>query len=195
MLVTNEGHLAKKSARTTKSSVNIPHGKNPEVLERNVQTIAKLKKEHHDSRGRLTAASEYIGSFFGSVHAIYLHILLLTVWIAINIRMMPGVSPFDPPPFQYLSLSACLEAIMLSMFVLIRQNRTMVASEKRAELALQMGLLTESELTRLTRLNILIAHKLEIDAEAEIEDLAEMSEETDPVNVIRSLEEANDNER
>ncbi len=164
----------------------------PKVLRENIALISQLKREHRQQRDIFTRASVIVGEFFGSVNAIYLHLLVMLGWISVNTGFIKGMPLFDPAPFAYLSLFACVEAIFLSMFVLIRQNHMNLAGERRSELNLQMGLLTENELTRLIRLNILIAHRLGIDAESKIEELRDLEKHTDPLEVIKQLEKANE---
>lgn len=66
----------------------------------------------------------------------------LGLWIIANLGIVPGLPQFDPS-FVVLAMAASVEAIFLSTFILISQNRMTAASEKRAELDLQINLLTE----------------------------------------------------
>ena len=79
--------------------------------------------------------------------------------IAINLGWVPGISPFDPT-FVVLAMEASVEAIFLSTFVLISQNRMMAAADRRGDLDLQVNLLAEHELTRLAALVESIADRL-----------------------------------
>ena len=162
--------------------------KTPDTLDRNIDAIAKLRAKHRERRSLPARAAEALGQFFGSVASVYLHAFILISWIGINTGLIKIVPVFDPPPFYFLAVFTCVEAIFLSMFVLIRQNRTMQASEKRSELDLQMSLITEDELTKLVRLTDLIARKLGIDAEREVEDFAETKKEINPIDVVERLE-------
>ena len=73
------------------------------------------------------------------------------MWIFINLGWIPGMPRFDPS-FVILAMVASVEAIFLSTFVLISQNRMQFLSEKRAELSLHISLLAEHEVTRSSRL-------------------------------------------
>jgi uncharacterized membrane protein len=66
--------------------------------------------------------------------------------------LIPGVTPFDRFPFGILALVVSSESIILTIFVLISQNRLMRQAEKRAHLDLQVGLLAEQELTAVVQM-------------------------------------------
>jgi uncharacterized membrane protein len=79
---------------------------------------------------------------------IYLHVALYGFWILANLGLVPGVPAWDPT-FVVLAMVASVEAIFLSTFILITQNRMAALAEKRAELDLQISLLSEHEVTKL----------------------------------------------
>ena len=85
---------------------------------------------------------------------------------------MPGIAPWDES-FVVLAMVASVEAIFLSTFVLITQNRMAAASEKRAELDLQISLLAEHEVTNLVAMVEAITNHLGIDhgAGGEVEEM------------------------
>ena len=77
---------------------------------------------------------------------VYLHLALFGGWIIVNLGLIPGLRPFDPS-FVVLAMVASVEAIFLSTFVLISQNRMAAAADRRADLDLQVSLLAEHEIT------------------------------------------------
>jgi uncharacterized membrane protein len=93
-------------------------------------------------------------------------LVLYGAWIAWN--LMPGIPHFDPN-FVVLAMAASVEAIFLSTFVLISQNRAQAANDKRDDLDLHINLLAEHELTRLIEMVSAIAKKLEVRTGAEQE--------------------------
>jgi uncharacterized membrane protein len=97
---------------------------------------------------------------------------------------VPGISKFDPS-FVILAMEASVEAIFLSTFVLISQNRTAAAANKRADLDLQINLLTEHELTKLTGVVSVIAARLDVRPPSEIE---EVKKDVAPEAVLDELE-------
>ena len=84
---------------------------------------------------------------FGSVWFLCLNIIVFILWIATNIGFVPGARIFDKYPFEFLTLSVSLEAIVLSVIVLIAQNKLQRDSGERSLLDLHINLLAESEAT------------------------------------------------
>jgi uncharacterized membrane protein len=89
---------------------------------------------------------------------VYLHLLLYGAWIAVNLGWTP-LKPFDPS-FVILAMEASVEAIFLSTFVLITQNRMAALADRRADLDLQVSLLTEHEVTRVVTLVTAMAERM-----------------------------------
>ena len=71
------------------------------------------------------------------------------VWILINSGFIPNFQVFDPYPYGLLTTAVSLEAIFLSIIVLISQNRASEIDELREELDLQINIKAESEITRI----------------------------------------------
>jgi uncharacterized membrane protein len=86
-------------------------------------------------------------AFAGSMLYVWLHVVWFGVWIVLNTPWL-GVN-FDPFPFGLLTMIVSLEAIFLSTFVLISQNRQAMVADKRAKLDLQVNLIAEQEVTKL----------------------------------------------
>ena len=101
--------------------------------------------------------------------------------------LIPGVRPFDPFPFSFLTLIVSLEAIFLSIFVLLSQNRLTREADKRAHLNLQVDLLTEQESTIALRLLQRICHHLGIATATEEKD-GDLAATTDVTAVVDRLE-------
>ena len=101
--------------------------------------VGVAARELHRLQERL---AEAITSFAGSMSFVYLHLAIYAAWIVLNLGFIPSVPKFDPS-FVILATEASVEAIFLSTFVLISQNRTAAASDKRADLDLHINLLTE----------------------------------------------------
>ena len=104
-----------------------------------------------------------------------------------HLGVVPGVPKFDPS-FVILAMVASVEAIFLSTFILITQNRMSAAADKRAELDLQISLLAEHEVTKLAALLSAIADRLgvETDVDAEVD---ELKQDVAPEAVLDEIEE------
>ena len=141
-------------------------------LKRNIEALERRRRQESASATRQERLAEAITSFTGSMRFVYLHLALYTVWILVNLGAVPGIPKFDPS-FVILAMEASVEAIFLSTFVLISQNRTAAAADRRADLDLHISLLTEHELTKLTEVVTAIAARLDVrlGADAEIEEV------------------------
>ena len=112
-----------------------------------------------------------ITRFCGSMRFVYLHLALYGFWIVANLRWIPGIPAWDPT-FVVLAMAASVEAIFLSTFILITQNRMAALSERRAELDLQIGLLSEHEVTKLVAIVDAVAKHLGVRHDAgEVDEL------------------------
>lgn len=166
-----------------------PDGPPPATLSRTLAgNIAELARRHADERRALPAsarAADRITRFTGSMTFVAIHLLLYGCWIAVNLGWVPGVRAFDPS-FVVLAMEASVEAIFLSTFVLISQNRMTAENDRRAALDLHTNLLAEHELTQLAGLVRQIAEKLEIDT-ARLE-LREIEKDVVPGDVLDAID-------
>ncbi|GAC1616123.1 MAG: DUF1003 domain-containing protein [Candidatus Acidiferrum sp.] len=128
----------------------------PNPSRKNIDAIAKLERDALLRRSWSERFSENTAKFIGSIAFLMLNAFLMGAWALINLNLIPGLKPFDRFPFGILALIISAESIMLTIFVLISQNRLMRQSDKRAHLDLQVGLLAEQELTAVVQM----LHKL-----------------------------------
>ena len=169
----------------TDHSSELPRPGMTRLVHRNIAAMAAVRAEAERNRPRQERAADAITRFAGSMGFVYLHAVLVTAWIAINLGWVPIIKPFDPT-MVVLAMAASVEALFLSTFVLISQNRAMAMANRQAELDLQISLLTEHELTRLIELTDAIAAKLGV--EARPPDLEETKTHVKPEAVVREIE-------
>lgn len=131
--------------------------------------------------------AEAITRFTGSMRFVYLHLVIFGLWIIINLGVVPGLPKFDPS-FVILAMVASVEAIFLSTFILISQNRMTAAADKRAELDLQINLLAEHEVTKLVALVAAVADRIGVQTEVDPE-VDELKEDVAPEAVLDEIEE------
>jgi uncharacterized membrane protein len=160
----------------------------PHPSRRNIETIAKLEHDALHRRTRTERFSENAVKVVGSIAFLVLNVLLIVGWILINLRSIPGLTPFDRFPFGILALIVSGESIILTILVLISQNRLLRQSDKRAHLDLQVGLLAEQEITALVEM----VHKLcehagvDVDYSKHAENFGKT---TDVQKIVRELDE------
>lgn len=101
--------------------------------------------------------ASWIADFSGSIPFLVLNALFFFVWIVLNVDLVRGVESFDPYPFGFLTMSVSLEAIFLSIFVLLAQNVQSAKERMRADVEYEINLKAELEVAELHRL----IHRLE----------------------------------
>jgi uncharacterized membrane protein len=160
-----------------------------QIVQRNIHALVQERRKADARMGRQERAASRITAFTGSMRFVYLHLVLYGGWILINTGVVPGVRPFDPFPFVMLAMAASVEAIFLSTFVLISQNRMMELADRRADLDLQISLLSEHEITRLIRMVDGIAERMGVTAGRGAQ-LEELKRDVAPEKVLEAMEEA-----
>lgn len=156
------------------------------ALERNIAALAERRREEDLKAGADQKLAGVITRFAGSMTFVFVHAAVVLAWVAVNLGWT-GLRPFDPT-FVILATVASVEAIFLSTFILIAQNRAAATADRRADLDLQISLLSEHEVTHLIRLVTQIADRLGID-EANNPELAELQRNVAPEAVLERIEE------
>ena len=155
------------------------------TLAENIREMEQ-RRRHEAARASLSdRLAGAITAFAGSMAFVVVHLVLYGGWIMINLGWVPGIAPFDHS-FVILAMEASVEAIFLSTFVLISQNRMMAAADRRADLDLHVNLLAEHELTRLAALVDTIATHLGI--EQHDPDFAEVKQDISADKVLDALD-------
>jgi len=131
--------------------------------------------------------ADWLTDAFGSNVFLLINAVWFAVWCVWNANVIPGLVPFDPFPFGLLTMIVSLEAILLSIFVLIAQNRSERVDQLRQEIDLQINLIAEDELTKLLCLVAKIAEKQGIDVASDAE-LQQMLTPTNVEKIERVLE-------
>jgi len=90
--------------------------------------------------------ADAITGFAGTTRFVRIHLLWFGLWIAVNLGLVGVAHEFDRYPFGLLTLVVSLEAIFLSTFVMISQNRQARAAEIRSELDYQTNVMAEREI-------------------------------------------------
>ena len=170
-----------------------PHPRTPEqhsgmarVVARNIKALIERRYQEDRRKGRQDRLADAITRFTGSMTFVYLHLTIFGAWILINLGWLPLVEPFDPS-FVVLAMVASVEAIFLSTFVLISQNRMNALADKRADLDLQVSLLSEHEITHLIQLVTAIAHRMGLE-ESRNPELHELARDVAPEKVLDEIE-------
>jgi uncharacterized membrane protein len=150
----------------------------PKAAQQNIQTVAELQKQVLEEGGASLRIADRIANFAGSMMFVFLHLAWFAIWVVINTGVIGAIQPFDPYPFILLSLIVSCEAVLISTFVLIKQNRMSRAADTRDHLNLQIDLLAEREATKILQMQRLICKRLGIDEASQDGEALELAAET-----------------
>ncbi len=156
------------------------------ALRDNIETLSARAREEAANAPLSHRVADRITGFTGSMTFVVVHLVLFGCWIAANTVGIPGLPRFDPS-LVILAMAASVEAIFLSTFVLISQNRMAATAARSADLDLHISLLTEHELTRLTVLSERMARHMGLQVD-DLE-LAEIEADVEPAQVLDVLDE------
>lgn len=150
------------------------------------RAFGALKAQHNAERTIIEAFADELNAVAASTPYMVFHVVWFAVWIPWNLGWL-GLPEFDPYPFGLLTMVVSLEAIFLSIFVLMAQKRESAIAELREELALQVNLRIEEELTKTLQLvaglYTRLGHRV-----AEDPELADMMQPLDVAGLERALQ-------
>jgi len=155
-------------------------------LRRNIEALRRRRQEEEKQQTLHERVAATITRFTGSMNFVYVHVAIYGFWIVANLGWISAIEPWDPT-FVILAMVASVEAIFLSTFILITQNRMALAAERRAELDVQISLLAEAEITKLVELVSEMAERMNVPG-AEEEDVQEMKHQVAPEVVLDAIE-------
>lgn len=156
------------------------------TLRDNIARLTARARAEHEAAPFSERLANRITGFTGSMTFVVVHLIAYSCWIVVNLGWVPGVPRFDPS-FVVLAMEASVEAIFLSTFVLISQNRMATLDTRRADLDLHINLLAEHELTRLAELVGRIAVKLDVPSYGP--EYREIERDVAPEQVLDALDE------
>jgi uncharacterized membrane protein len=146
----------------------------------------KRRADEMANAGLADKVASAIANFAGSIWSPIVHAGVFGAWTLINLGLLPLVRPWDPQ-LIVLATIASVEAIFLTTFVLMNQNRLARVEDQRAELTLQVSLLTEHEITKLLGLASALTERLNVPTPVRAE-LEELAEEVAPEAVLDEIE-------
>jgi uncharacterized membrane protein len=156
------------------------------VVRKNIESLIAVRKAEEEKKSLQNKTADLLTQFSGSMVFVYVHALWFGLWVYINTGLLRDKA-FDPFPFSLLTLIVSLEAIFLSTFVLISQNHAAQVADRRADLDLQINLLSEHEITRLLTLIDAVADHLGIDM-PERPEVEELKKDVGAKEVLQEIE-------
>jgi uncharacterized membrane protein len=155
----------------------------------NIDAIAKLEHDALDRRTLTERVSDVITKLVGNVGFLVAQLLLVSGWCLVNVHVIPGLKAFDPFPFGVLALVVSSESVFLTIFVLISQSRMARQSERRSHLDLQVGMLSEQELTTILQMLQKLCQHLGVNVDSSKQEVQSFSKTTDVHKLASELEE------
>ena len=149
----------------------------PDVGEK-LEAIQSFKARINSRRGIFEKSADWLTAAFGTITFFLANAIVFLIWLLWNTGHFFGLHIIDPYPFGLLTTAVSLEAIFLSVIVLISQNREGKIAELREEMELYIDTYSESEITKLMYLVTLLLEKQGID----------ISEDSDVQKMLGSLE-------
>jgi len=155
-------------------------------MERNIRALVERREREMANEGLAGKIAAAVAGFAGSVWSVIIHAAIFGLWILINSGLLPITRPWDPS-LVMLAMIASVEAIFLTTFVLMNQNRSARIEDRRAELTLQISLLAEHEMTKLVEIVSATAQHFGITYPSSSE-LDELKENVTPEAVLDEIE-------
>ena len=168
----------------------LPTAPLPEHISQNIDTIMALHRRNEQNVSGHQRVVEGVTAFFGRPAFLYSILIVIVLWVTPNVLPRRFGSPqFDPPPFSWLQFSLSIGSFLVTTGVLVTQNRQEKLAEQRAQLTLQLNLISEQKIAKIIALLEELRRDLpnvnnRYDLEAEM-----MKEAADPQAVIVALEE------
>ena len=166
----------------------LPHRVAENPTQYNINAIAKLE---HDALGRRTVServSDVITKLVANVGFLLAQVILIASWSLVNLHVIPGLKAFHPFPFGVLALVVSSESVFLTIFVLISQSRMARQSERRSHLDLQVGMLSEQELTTILQMLQKLCQHLGVNVDSSKQEVQSFSRTTDVHKLASELE-------
>ncbi len=159
----------------------------PSIISENIDAIIGAEQAANRRRSRSEAIYEFVAGSFGTLNFVAFQLIGVILWATINAGLMPPVRPFDPFPFPILNQIIALEAVLITAFVLMKQNRMSKLADRRAHLALQINLLTERETTKIIGILLEIGKRFDIHHKVLDEESRQLSEMLTIETLIEAL--------
>ena len=154
----------------------------------NIDAIAKLELDALNRRTATERVSDVITKVVGNVGFLLAELVLIAGWSLVNLHIIPGLQAFDPFPFGVLALVVSSQSVFLTIFVLISQSRMARQSQRRSHLDLQVGMLSEQELTTILQMLQKLCQHMGVNVDSSRQEVQSFSKTTDVDKLASELE-------
>ena len=153
----------------------------------NIEAVVQLEEDEERGRSLTDRLPEMIGGFAGSIAFVACQLAFVGLWAVANSEIVPGLPAFDPFPYPLLSGLLSLEGVLLTAFVLIRQNRMSLIADRRSHLDLQISLLAEKETTKIIQMLERMSRQMGMEHHVTDQETKELGEATAVEGLAREL--------
>ena len=167
---------------------SLPHHVAVNPTQYNIDAIAKLELDALNRRTPTERVSDVITKVVGNVGFLLAELVLIAGWSLVNLHIIPGLKAFDPFPFGVLALIVSSEGVFLTIFVLISQSRMARQSQRRSHLDLQVGMLSEQELTTILQMMQKLCQHMGVNVDSSKQEVQSFSKTTDVDKLASELE-------
>ncbi|MDP9018136.1 MAG: DUF1003 domain-containing protein [Candidatus Eremiobacteraeota bacterium] len=163
----------------------------PEHVQSTIVSIADLHAEHYLSLPSSQIGIEWVTARLGRPWPVFIVLALIGSWVLFNtISVQHGHHAIDPPPFYWLQGAGTLSALLMTFLILTTTNRQNALDERRAQLTLQIALLTEAKITKVIELVERIRQEHPLLSNPTDEETGAMTTPADPKAVLNTMDEA-----
>ena len=128
----------KQAHTTVRNRIRVPN-----FLNKSLESYTEFEEKWAD------ALAKFLTRSFGTLRFLILTLIFITLWIIVNIGLVPGINPFDLYPFAWLVTLIQLFSIVLSIIILISQNQEMRINEVRQQMDFEINVRAEQEITKI----------------------------------------------
>lgn len=157
-----------------------------QVVKAQRKIIKSFKCRYNADQKWYDRFADFMTVKFGTIWFFTLNLLWFLIWVIWNADFIPGLPKFDPYPHNFLTMIVSLEAIFLSIIVLISQNRQSNIADMRDEIDFNINVRAEQEITKILNLVDRIDRKLTPDI-IDDQELLEMEQNTDLDEIERQI--------
>ncbi len=186
MSKTTHHHNLEKHKKKLGESLGIDKKTHAKLLEQRQESIKGFKAKIDTERRWSEKFADFLTASFGTLQFLLLNMVWFGIWIIINVGLIPGITAFDPYPFNFLTMVVSLEAIILAIIVLMSQNRAADIDDLREEIDLHINVRAEEEITKILNIVDEIHDHLGMPAEDDAE-LKMMKQKTNLAEIEQAL--------
>ena len=163
----------------------------PEHVQETVDSIADLHAEHYMALPSSQLGVEWVTNRIGRPWTLFFCVLLMSAWMLGNYwAATHHARAMDPPPFVWLQTTVSILAFLMTIVIVTTENRQGYLDERRAQLTLQIALLTERKITKVIELVERIRQEHPLLSDPTDKETGDMMTPANPKEVMQSLDRA-----